>query len=367
MQRSTSMWTTCLLAVALLASCKKDSNPSTPSYNVPATYNFAPADSLKAKTILSMIGEMENLINTANSGATISASQLKGMYANTGSYFTDTTFSGTILQLNSSGISLQSLTTSSAQPFILSILDSIAANSASKVAAADGVAGVSERKTLLSANGIYWRQLFTKTMMGVVIGHLTTDVFLKDSLTVADNNAKAHAWDNAFFLWSVPANFPSNRVGVKYWGSYTSQIDSGLVKPVVNLTGVAANTTLLSAFTTGRAATGANDLVTAQKQAGIIINTFEKMETAAILHELNEAKGNLANGASAVVGNLSESLGFVQALKYNTQRNKVTDAQVAAIETMYGTNLYDVTPTQIDNIINVLSALYGWDSVKSYL
>ncbi|HEY0273795.1 MAG TPA: DUF4856 domain-containing protein, partial [Chitinophaga sp.] len=255
MQRTLSLWTSCLVAVALLASCKKDNSPSAPAYTVPATYNFTPADSLQAKTILSMIGQMENLINTANNGATISAATLKGMYANTGNYFTDTTFSGTTLHLNSSGISLQSLTSANARAFVLAMLDSIADNSASKVTAADGIAGVSDKKTLLSANGIFWRQFFTKTMMGVVIGHLTTDVYLKDSLTVADNNAKAHAWDNAFFLWNVPANFPDNRAGVKYWGSYTSQIDSGLVKPVVNLTGVQANPTLLSAFTTGRAAT----------------------------------------------------------------------------------------------------------------
>jgi hypothetical protein len=205
--------------------------------------------------------------------------------------------------------------------------------------------------------------------MGVVIGHLTTDVFLKDSLAAGTTAAKVHAWDNAFYLWNVPSNFPLNRAGVKYWGSYTSQIDSGLIKPVVNLTGVNSNTGLLTAFTTGRAATTNNDNTRAQLQVAAVVALFEKMEAAAILHEMNEAKADLKNnaGTASVCGKLSEALGFVMALKYNTQRKTVTDAQVNAIIAMFGTNLYDISPAQIDVIANAVSALYGWESVKSYL
>ena len=122
-----------------------------------------------------------------------------------------------------------------------------------------GIAGVSDRKTLLSANGVYWRQLFTKTIMGVLLQHLTTDVYLNDSLNSSISvTAKTHAWDQAFFLWTVPISFPANRTGVKYWGSYSSQIDSGVNKPVVNLTGVNSNPTLIKAFLNGRMALNAS-------------------------------------------------------------------------------------------------------------
>ncbi|HLA58275.1 MAG TPA: hypothetical protein VK622_05925, partial [Puia sp.] len=74
--------------------CKKDNNnnnPGPPTYTVPDTYQFANADSLTAKTYLSMIGQMEALINNANNGNAVSSTQLNLMYANSGGYFRDTT------------------------------------------------------------------------------------------------------------------------------------------------------------------------------------------------------------------------------------------------------------------------------------
>lgn len=351
--------------------CNKDDNKgnsSQPSYDVPDTYSFKDADSLGAKTQLSMLAEMEAVFNTGNTaGVRISAARLKGMFANTGNYFTDTTFSGVTLALNSSGAKLQNNTLPAAEIFVESILDSVAVASQSSQTAANGVAGVSNRKTLLSANGIFWRQFFTKTMMGVLIGHQIADVYLGDSLNNASGTAaKIHAWDQAFYMWGVPSNFPANRMNVKYWGSYTSQIDSGIAKPVVNLTGINANPTLLAAFTKGRAALANNDNATALEQAAIIISFFETMEAAAALHELNEAKGNLPNGAAAVCGNLSESLGFWTALKYN-QHKKISDADYQSVLALYGSNFYNITPAGIDAIQNKISSIYGWDAIKGDL
>jgi len=357
-------------SLILFTACKKDNNnnPGTPPYTVPETYNFSNADSLTAKTYLSMIGQMEAAINNGNNGNAVSSTQLQGMYANFGSYFRDTSFNGIILPLNISGKSLKSSTTPAGQIVISKILDSIGQASQSGSPASNGVAGVSDRKTLLGANGIYWRQYFTKTMMGVLIGHLITDVFLGDSL---NNNsigiaAKQHAWDNAFYLWCVPGNFPANRVGVKYWGSYTSQIDSGIARPVVNLTGINANTTLMNAFLKGRAALANNDSTTALAQADIIIPFFETMEAAATLHETNEAKGDLPNGAAAVSGKLSEALGFWTALGLNNHK-KISDADYQAVLALFGTNFYNITPAGIQAIQDKISSIYGWDAIKSNL
>jgi Domain of unknown function (DUF4856) len=349
--------------------CKKDNNnnPGTPIYTVPDTYQFANADSLTAKTYLSMIGQMEGAINSANIGNAVSSTQLNLMYANTGGYFRDTTFGSNTINLNSSGLQLKNITTSSAQILIQTILDSIGIDSQTGLPASNGVAGVSDRKTLLSANGIYWRQFFTKTVMGAVIGHLITDVFLGDSLNSGISSAaKQHAWDNAFYLWCVPGNFPANRTGVKYWGSYTSQIDSGIIKPVVTLTGINANTTLLNAFLKGRAALANNDSATAVAQANIIIPFFETMEAAAALHETNEAKGNLPNGAAAVCGNLSESFGFWTTLGLNPHK-KISNADYQAVLALYGTNFYTTTPEGIQAIQDKISSIYGWDAIKSNL
>lgn len=370
--RTTTMALLCLSATAFFTSCKKDDN-NTPAggngnYQVPTTYNFTGMDSSRALTTLSMITDMETLITTGNTANTVvSATKLHSMFDNQGSPFTSTTFNNASVNANTSGIVLSSFPTSDGKTFLNNILDSINLSSQSTQPAANGVAGVSTKATLLSRNGFYWRQLFTKTMMGIVIGRSICDVYLGDSLNSnIDIKAKAHAWDQAFFMWDVPSNFPANRAGVKYWGSYTSQIDSGLAKPV-QLTGVNANPTLLSAFLKGRAALANNDEVTAKQQAGVIISFFEEMEVAAALHELNEARGNITNGPQAVVGNLSESYGFLMALKFNTHRSKVTDQMISDIQAMYGTNLYNLDPTQISNIVDKYSAIYGWDSVKSYL
>jgi hypothetical protein len=353
----------------MITSCKKDdkANP-TPTYTIPATYTFSNTDSLKAKTLLSMLAQIETAINKGNAaGTVVSSAKLKAMFANTGNYFTDTVFNGITLPLNTSGLQLKSNTFASAQTPVEILMDSIGVASQTGMVASNGVAGVSSRNTLLSANGVYWRQYFTKTMMGVLIGHLITDTYLGDSLNSNISiTAKQHAWDQAFYLWGVPANFPQNRVGVKYWGSYTSQIDSGIAKPVTALTGINANPTLLNAFLKGRAALANNDLATAQQQANIIIPFFEKMEAAAALHELNEAKGNLVNGAAAVCGNLSESLGFWTALKYNAHKN-ISDANYQAVLALYGTNFYNITPAGIDAILNKISSIYGWDAIKSNL
>ncbi|HMH22988.1 MAG TPA: DUF4856 domain-containing protein [Puia sp.] len=356
------------ISAALIFSfgCKKDNGKSTPAYTVPTTYNFSNADSLSAKTTLSMLAEIENTITLGNTaGNVVSNTKIKGMFANTGGYFTDTTFNGNTLHLNTSGIQLKSQTLAAAQAYVEILMDSIGIASSTGKTASNGVAGVSDKKTLLSSTGLYYRQFFTKTMMGVLIGHLITDVYLGDSLNSnISSAAKQHAWDQAFYHWCVPGNFPANRAGVKYWGSYTSQIDSGIAKPVVTLTGINANTTLLNAFLKGRAALTAGDNATALQQAGIIIPFFETMEAAAASHELNEAKGNLPNGAATVAGNLSESMGFWTALKFNAHK-KISDADYNAVLVLYGTNFYTITPAGIDAIQAKISTIYGWDAIRS--
>jgi len=361
-----------ILTLTATLGCKKNDTAPTQTrvdYTLPSSYNFSNTDSNAARITLSMVAQIEAYITTGNTAnVVLSASQLKSMLANTGGFFRDTIVAGVTLKLNTSGVNLKSLIAPAAEPVIEAMFDSVALCSQSVKTAANGVAGISDRKTLLSANGVYWRQLFTKTIMGVLLQHLTTDVYLSDSLNSSISiAAKTHAWDQAFFLWAVPINFPANRTGVKYWGSYTSQIDSGVNKPVVNLTGVNANPTLVKAFFNGRMALNNNDLFTAKDDAANVIAMYEKAEAAAALHELNEAIGNIPNGATASVGNISESMGFINAWKYNTKRKIASDAQVTAVIALFGSNFYNLTQANLESIKSAISTIYGWDAVKSYL
>jgi hypothetical protein len=368
--RITAIHMTALLFLS--TACKKDntnSNPPPPVYTVPSTYTFSKVDSIPAKTLLSMLAEMEAAINRGNmSGTIVSSSQLTSMYANSGgSFFTDTVFSGTPVNLNNSGMQLKSGMDPVAQAIILTILDSIGNDSQTGQPASNGVAGVSSSKTLLGASGIYWRQFFTKIMMGAFIARQITDVYLGDSLNGnIPSSAKQHAWDQAFYLWCVPSNFPANRTGVKYWGSYTSQIDSGFIKPVTSLTGINANPRLMTAFLKGRAALQNNDNSTALAQADTIISLFETMEAAAALHETNEARGNLETSVASVCGNLSESMGFWTGLNFNTHK-KISASDYQSVLSLYGTNFYNASPSSIQAIQDKISNIYGWDAIKSNL
>ena len=129
-------------ALLIFASCTKDNtgtnNPPPPTYTVPDTYQFSNADSLTAKTYLSMIGQMEALINNANNGNAVSSTQLNLMYANAGGYFRDTTFNSNTIHLNNSGLQLKTSTLPTGQIIIQSILDSIGVDSQTGLPASNG-------------------------------------------------------------------------------------------------------------------------------------------------------------------------------------------------------------------------------------
>ena len=63
---------------------------------------------------------------------------------------------------------------------------------------------------------------------------------------------------------------------------------------------------------------------------------------------------------------MSEAIGFVMGLKYKTDR-KMTDAQYTQVMTKIGTNLYNTTSADITAAIDLLSAAYNMDAIKSQL
>ena len=81
----------------------------------------------------------------------------------------------------------------------------------------------------------------------------------------------------------VPIDFPTNKTGAKFWGSYSTQVDSGYK----------ANKTLMDAFLKGRAAISAKDDKTKLAQATIILEAFEKLTGAAALQEVKEVKESI--------------------------------------------------------------------------
>jgi hypothetical protein len=319
-----------LLFILLAWGCQKTNNGGSgttpPVYTVPTIYNFANFSDSNQLIVLSMADQIVAAINRANTipNTVVSAQTLTDMFNNTGGHFNDSA-----LKLNASGLKLADYFPAAAKTDMLNYFDSIGVYSQSSLAAAPGVAGVASsianpnKKYLLSPNGVFYSQVVKKTFMGV-FAYRISSVYLTDSInSTTDTITLEHYWDAAFGLFGVPVNFPTSTTGLKYLGSYSNQVDPGLH----------CNASIMNAFLTGRAAISHNDLTTMKTEADILVRTFDSLDAAAIVQEMHETNTNIEAGdALAAYGTLSESLGFVRNLAYNTSASRViSSAQITQL------------------------------------
>lgn len=338
-----------------LFSCKKDEDPKpkdTFNYTVPTVYNFSNVDHSDATAVLNAMTALDNLAKTGTS-AIVTSSDLRNYYKGL---------------VTGSSVNLKELTYNySAQAFIESLLDSIAiANqSYTNTNPSKGVAGVGTytannrtSKYLLSGRGINYQQVVSKMMFGSILFNQITiklsDANIGNSVdntTVYPDKGTAmeHNWDEAFGYFGVPDSFPTVTTGAKYLGSYSNQVNDG----------IGSNAILMNAYLKGRAAISNKDMNTKDEQADIIINEFEIMLAASAIHELNELNG--VTSTARINNVLSESMGFLYALKYSP-RKKITNAQIDQILGYFGNNMYDVTAANINDIRNTLASIYGFSN-----
>jgi hypothetical protein len=341
-----------LLFLAIVSSwgCQKSNNgnpgPSTPVYTVPTTYNFTNFSDSNQLILLAMADQIVAAVNGANTipNTVVRAQTLTAMLNNTGGYFNDSVF-----KLNGSGLKLANYFSAAAKTDVLNYFDSIGVYSQSSAAPAPGMAGVAasvanpSKKYLLSPNGVYFSQVIKKTIMGVCAYQIAS-VYMADSIySTTDTLTLEHYWDAAFGFFGVPVNFPTNITGLRYFGSYSNQVDAGLH----------SNASIMNAFLKGRAAIVHSDFATMKAQATILITTFDSLDAAAIVQEMHETNTNIGAGdAIAAYGTLSESLGFVRNLTYNKSLTRViSDAQIAQLYALY----YSTNPNSPD-LYNFLNA-----------
>jgi len=372
-----------LVAMGFCWGCKKDTVTNTVYYTVPSTYNFSNVnDSNQAKLLLmaDQIGAAINLGNTSPS-TIVSAQKLKDMFNNVNGYFTDSSY-----KLNGSGLKLSDYASATAKTDLNNYFDSIGIASQSTVAGKSGTAGVlassasPTKKYLLSPNGIFYSQVVKKTFQHGVFGY-SINRYLTDSVSNSVDNttvvagsgsAMQHNWDQAFGFFGVPINFPTVTTGSKYLASYSNQVDAGL----------GSNATIMNAFLIGRAAINNKDLSGKTTQANTIITTIELLNAASVVQEMKETEANIDLGdAVAAYGTLSESLGFVRGLNYNTSSQKViTSAQYTQLLALYdpinpnSPNLYNFvgaavnTTAQIkaktDAIRQLIGKIYGFTAAQ---
>lgn len=176
-----------------------------------------------------------------------------------------------------------------------------------------------------------------------------------NTTNVNGETAMEHAWDMAFGYWGVPIDFPTNKTGAKFWGSYTTQVDSGYK----------ANKILMDAFLKGRAAISNKDNATVTAQAAIILQVFDKLNAAGALQEVQETKEAISDNITRN-SRMSEMYGFIYSIKYNPKRS-LSDTQYNTLLGMFPANFYDLTLTQLNAMRDAFAAPYGFDSVKDIL
>lgn len=355
-----------IIASMSISSCKKDKDeeptPSGSTYTVPTTYNFSPMTYGGQTTRIAMLDEISTYMSTGNTALTVlDPIKLKEMYANTNNRFTDTA-------LNSSGKQLKSKTFILDQALFEAYMDTIAMHSTSVVPGSNGNAGVVvsttdlSKKYLQGPNGIEYAQIIKKGLSGAVFYYQAMDTYLTnlvsdDNTTViaGEGTAMEHHFDEAFGYIGVPVDFPTNVTGLKYWGDYCNKVNPSL----------GTNAALMNACLSARAAISNDDYTTRDAKVAIIRQQWEKIIAAAVIYELNRAKINITDDA---LRNhyMSEAIGFLMALKYNSQKT-ISGADLTTSMNYLGYNIYNVTVTNIDNCRNLISTVYGLDSVKDTL
>ena len=243
-----------------------------------------------------------------------------------------------------------------------SYLDSLAKISNSGTLASNGVAGLglskdaTPKRYLLSSAGINYSQVFFKNVMGDLILYQITkrvaDNTLDNSTNITGKNytAMEHNWDVAFGYFGVPDSFPTVKTSLKYWGSYSNQIDKGL----------GCNAVMMNAFLKGRAAISNKDMDTKNAQAAIIIAEFDKMAGGTVVQELNEIQVAITDQVK-VNSILSELKAIILSMSNNKNPGRIiTDAQIATLAGYIPANFWNVTTTNLDNIRAYIANVYGF-------
>lgn len=319
------------------------------------------------KERLDMLSELVTYMKTANTpGTALEESKLLDMYANENSPFNNT-------DLNNSTKKLQNKTAGD-DPTIIDyfekLMKEMVADSDStetgKYEGKSGMPGVVQSGTktyLQSAKGHEYTQLIEKGLMGAVMMHQISHVYLGDSKMNVENEIveegmsytkMEHHWDEAFGYLLGTVNFPTEGTD-RFWGKYTNGRND-LLK---------SNEKLMNAFIRGRFAITQNDETVRNAQIEIIREELEKVCAATVIHYLKSAKSDIADDALRNHA-LSEAWAFIDNLKYAFS-GKLTVTQIEAHKSKIGDDFYAVSAGNLTSVIDDLSITYGFESIKDQL
>ena len=368
------------LSLALMigaTSCEKSNVQSQNTVVTPSTYSFQrngkSSVSYSGQTDrLNQLGEIKTKMQTADAGSVVSETDLLAMYENTGGNANGNFSFSSSKQLKSKTFSLD-------KAFFESMLKSAAAASVdgnTGVNAANGTAGLITRSSgstiLVDAKGFEFTQLFEKGIMGAVFYYQIVNIYLTDEKigegvdnitvdTANNSTTMEHHLDEAFGYFGAPVDFTSDYQGAEspsYWANYCNSFD--------NVLG-GLNASFMNSYIRGRAAIVANNHDVKIDKANWINIHFSELIAASAIHYANQAKATTDQGD--LLHMLSECYAFTRALRYanpNSREFSPTEVDTLLMNAFNG-NLWEVTATDLNNLINALSTAYELDAWKDIL
>lgn len=333
------------------------------SYSIPTTYSFTDGNgnstvSYSGQTDrLNQLREMVTLMKSGNS-TTVSAQDLKDMFANTGGNGNGN-FSFT------SSKQLENKTFTADVSMFENWLDSLAVSSQSNaMTASNGQAGTltagSGSVYLVNRNGVEYVQLIEKGLMGAVFMNQALNVYFGSGKMDVDNAAAEdpgngkyytemeHHYDEAFGYFGVDTDFPST-VPSDFWGKYCNKQD-----PTLN-----CNADMMDNFLKGRAAIS-NDVLADRDAAIEAIRTeWEEISAEQAIDYLEGAIANFGSDDAKFLHELSEAYAFAWNLRYApVETRRMSQTEHAALMDQFKPNFWDMTVNDLNAIISTIQAKY---------
>jgi hypothetical protein len=335
----------------LMFSCDNEDD-DVPSSTLPSTYNFTNVDYSTQTTELHKLEEITTYGKTpVTDGATLDKQNLMDMF--------DVFKSKT----NEDEVSL----------FNDWIDELVLASQSNYETAAFGQAGVVESGTkryLLNEKGIEPIQIIEKGLMGAFMYHQIQNVCLESDRMNADNSTIVDGkdytqlennWDQAFGYFGSSADWPTNNDGERFWAKYAQKTNSAVTGSIDT------PTEITNAFVKGRAAIADGDKSTKDEQITIIKTTLETITAGTAINYINSALKDIQDDAVRTHA-LSEAWAFIYAIKFtDVDVARSTPADVESWLELLGTNFWDVSVDNLNQIKNEISTKYGFDSFKDNL
>ncbi|WP_303312637.1 DUF4856 domain-containing protein [Hymenobacter sp. BT730] len=292
--------------------------------------------------------------------STLDVAKLRGLYANTGSYFTGD-------GLNASGLQLRTTTAASFPTNNAEVVRSYVDQKITELATASqsvnnvatpGTAGRLGRY-LVDEKGYEVNQIIQKALIGAVLLDQIDNVLLSDNALKADNSkvvsGKAyseleHNWDLAYGFLTANAIMTTDITATpreRFLAGYLNE-KNGTASPKVYL-----------AFLQGRAAIVNNDAAGVKAQASVIRTELEKTIALAAVSYLSNWKS--ASTLDAKAHALGEGIGFVYSLRFCSQYGAdaaFSDSILSGL-TSGNQGAWSLTNAQADVAINAIKAKFN--------